>query len=553
MFEASPWGSAMNDEISDVNSAWLMDLQQATKPEESRLDSGQSAAGCDINSDGICDANDIDAMSLSVMDGAHSSQDRIALIEGSAPNGFHTYVGDSNLNGVFDEQDLVSAFIEGKYLTGERAGWAQGDFDGDLSFTEQDFIFAFIEGDYLRPAREETKWALFSESVGTTNSDQHGMQNVNDLRTPNENAATPETCPADLNRNDDANPDEVLQGDSGGPLVKEPAHLNRNDDANPDEVLQGDSGGPLVKEIAEIDQLPNPETLKELKEIHMLLQNLEEVLKFPELKNGAPGQSSPMTVEQLQDRLMGHQTTLEDILFGQQGPKWNGHEFEMNPPSKHPATEPGPSGEAAPNIRPSKDSHDDPLDWHGNGGEVTREGIETVVERMSEDAEPYQGATSVLLTAIITLTVRNPRVALAITSLLQQGDNADSDNPPPSNDSEDSPTPPDDRQPNPEDEGSGGPFNTLDWLAGRPPSLNPATAPKLDTLDILGQPSSDESRTTEANPLRFARMRDDINPATMQSETDGEETGGGSDGCPIGPDPEDPANPIGPSGPNPVK
>ena len=126
MFEASPWGSAMNDEISDVNSAWLMDLQQATKPEESRLDSGQSAAGCDINSDGICDANDIDAMSLSVMDGAHSSQDRIALIEGSAPNGFHTYVGDSNLNGVFDEQDLVSAFIEGKYLTGERAGWAQG-------------------------------------------------------------------------------------------------------------------------------------------------------------------------------------------------------------------------------------------------------------------------------------------------------------------------------------------------------------------------------------------------------------------------------------------
>ena len=108
---------------------------------------------CDINGDGTCDAADIDAMSQNVIDGTASAADRNALIEGASPDGFNTYIGDSDLNGQFDEQDIVAAFIAGKYLTGDAAGWAQGDWDGNLQFDEQDFVQAFIAGGYLAGPR----------------------------------------------------------------------------------------------------------------------------------------------------------------------------------------------------------------------------------------------------------------------------------------------------------------------------------------------------------------------------------------------------------------
>ena len=109
--------------------------------------------GCDINGDGVCNANDIDAMTQNVLDGTATKADRTALIESAGPDGFDTYIGDSDLDGVFDEQDFVDVFIEGKYLTGEEAGWAAGDWDGDLDFDEQDFVDAFIAGGYLQAPR----------------------------------------------------------------------------------------------------------------------------------------------------------------------------------------------------------------------------------------------------------------------------------------------------------------------------------------------------------------------------------------------------------------
>ena len=74
--------------------------------------------------------------------------DRDAWIESSSPDGFNTYIGDSDLNGQFDEQDIVAAFIAGQYLSGGAAGWADGDWDGNLSFDDQDFVAAFISGGY---------------------------------------------------------------------------------------------------------------------------------------------------------------------------------------------------------------------------------------------------------------------------------------------------------------------------------------------------------------------------------------------------------------------
>ena len=108
---------------------------------------------CDVNGDGTCDAADIDAMSQNVIDGTASAADRNALIEGASPDGFNTYIGDSDLNGTFDEQDIVAAFIDGKYLSGDAAGWEQGDWDGNLQFDEQDFFQAFIAGGYLQGPR----------------------------------------------------------------------------------------------------------------------------------------------------------------------------------------------------------------------------------------------------------------------------------------------------------------------------------------------------------------------------------------------------------------
>ena len=127
------------------------------------------ATACDVNADGVCDTLDIDVMSQNVLDGLNTSEDRQTLIESPADDGFNTYVGDSNLDGVFNDQDFVSVFIAGKYVTGKTAGWAEGDWDGNLTFNEQDFVAAFIAGGYLQAPRgavsavpEPASWVLLS-------------------------------------------------------------------------------------------------------------------------------------------------------------------------------------------------------------------------------------------------------------------------------------------------------------------------------------------------------------------------------------------------------
>ena len=59
-----------------------------------------------------------------------------------------TWIGDANLDGVFDSGDFVVAFTAGKYETGDAAGWADGDFDGNLLFDSADFVASFIDGGY---------------------------------------------------------------------------------------------------------------------------------------------------------------------------------------------------------------------------------------------------------------------------------------------------------------------------------------------------------------------------------------------------------------------
>ena len=122
---------------------------------------------CDVNHDGMCDDHDIDEMTQFVLDGVATEGDRQAFIESPFPQGLNTWIGDSDMNGEFDEQDFVAVFNDGKYLTGEQAGWAQGDWDGNFLADEQDVVAAFVAGGYLRGQRpvavpEPSSFALIS-------------------------------------------------------------------------------------------------------------------------------------------------------------------------------------------------------------------------------------------------------------------------------------------------------------------------------------------------------------------------------------------------------
>ncbi len=49
---------------------------------------------------------------------------------------FRTYLGDANLDGVFDSQDLVLVFQSAEYEDGDNdnSTWSEGDWDGDGDF-----------------------------------------------------------------------------------------------------------------------------------------------------------------------------------------------------------------------------------------------------------------------------------------------------------------------------------------------------------------------------------------------------------------------------------
>jgi hypothetical protein len=45
-----------------------------------------------------------------------------------------TVPGDANFDGVFDRLDIVQVQQSGRYLSGQPAGWAEGDWNGDGLF-----------------------------------------------------------------------------------------------------------------------------------------------------------------------------------------------------------------------------------------------------------------------------------------------------------------------------------------------------------------------------------------------------------------------------------
>ncbi len=110
----------------------------------------------DYNSNGELDAEDLDLQAVEIAggqdppefdltgDGFVNGDDRIFWLHDLKS----TWVGDADLNGLFDSGDFVAVFVEGLYETGETAGWAQGDWNADLVFDSGDFVAAFVDGGY---------------------------------------------------------------------------------------------------------------------------------------------------------------------------------------------------------------------------------------------------------------------------------------------------------------------------------------------------------------------------------------------------------------------
>ena len=115
----------------------------------------------DFNNNGLYDAEDIDLLSAAVNEGMNpasfdltndglvNEEDRVEWVTGFA----NTYFGDADLNGQFDSSDFVTVFVAGKYESAAEAGWAEGDWNGDMQFTSSDFVSAFADGGYEQGPR----------------------------------------------------------------------------------------------------------------------------------------------------------------------------------------------------------------------------------------------------------------------------------------------------------------------------------------------------------------------------------------------------------------
>ena len=117
----------------------------------------------DFDSDGRLTRNDIDLLTGVMLSGvvppsfdlnsdaSIDQEDRRIWVEELA----HTYFGDSNLDGQFNSNDLVTVFQSAHYEDGisENASWLTGDWNGDREFDTSDLVLAFQSNAYEQGAR----------------------------------------------------------------------------------------------------------------------------------------------------------------------------------------------------------------------------------------------------------------------------------------------------------------------------------------------------------------------------------------------------------------
>ena len=118
----------------------------------------------DVNDDGVVDVADIDDLSQAFASGSEDLSfdlNHNGVVDGRDREVWvralqHTYFGDANLDGVFNNDDFVTVFVAGEYEddAAGNSGWSEGDWDGDGDFTSGDIVAVFIAGGYLQTPRE---------------------------------------------------------------------------------------------------------------------------------------------------------------------------------------------------------------------------------------------------------------------------------------------------------------------------------------------------------------------------------------------------------------
>jgi len=105
----------------------------------------------DFNGNGQLDAGDLDDMAGKTdakydvnADGQVNYGDRQFWVASLKK----TWIGDTNLDGLFNSTDFVIVFQKGKFETGGSALWDEGDWNGDKQFNTSDFVAAFQDGGY---------------------------------------------------------------------------------------------------------------------------------------------------------------------------------------------------------------------------------------------------------------------------------------------------------------------------------------------------------------------------------------------------------------------
>lgn len=120
----------------------------------------------DVNQDGFLDSTDIDLIALAIRQGNRESiydvngDTRVDL----ADHAFwitslkKTWRGDANMDGQFQERDLIQVMQAGQYEDNIRGNsrWWSGDWNGDAEFTSADFVATFQDGGFLRGPRAAT-------------------------------------------------------------------------------------------------------------------------------------------------------------------------------------------------------------------------------------------------------------------------------------------------------------------------------------------------------------------------------------------------------------
>ncbi len=117
----------------------------------------------DINDDGIVDTADADLMTLIISrqgadatadlshDGKVDATDLATWIHDYR----HSFLGDVNLDGQFNSQDMIKVFQAGEYedMIEVNSRWSRGDWNADNEFTSSDLMIAFQDGGYEQGPR----------------------------------------------------------------------------------------------------------------------------------------------------------------------------------------------------------------------------------------------------------------------------------------------------------------------------------------------------------------------------------------------------------------